>query len=307
MDNDGNLATKEVGGTMKATLDPEDPIEGADAQSTFQKDMYDSLKSYWNPGAKHWVRGHLLNANLGGPNVAPNLFPITGHANGDHLNYVENHVKSWVIKGKKVAYTVNATQVGGDVTVGDETVPNAAGSLDCTAEIVGEDKKISRIIKSEPVKREAKDVVIEAGHTSSWDRKLEGGDNEEIDKLILDWNQAQLSYAINLIENNFDYRKATREVPITLDDLGPILSNLSAIKELLDAEDDEIDQNDGESPDTELDKVGSRVVNTGLKKWLRKSLSNDQANQWLTDNRNIENAKKYAVTGSAVDEEEDID
>ncbi len=307
LDSDGNVATKEVGGTMRATLDPGDPIEGADAQSTFQKDMYDNLKSYWNPGAKHWVRGHLLNANLGGPNVAPNLFPITGHANGDHLNYVENHVKNWVIKGKKVEYTVNAIQEGGDVTVGDETVPNAAGSLDCTAEIVGEDKKISRIIKSEPVKREAKDEAIEAGHTSSWDRKQEGGDNEEVDKLILDWNQAQLSYAINLIENNFDYKKATREVPITLDDLGPILGKLSAIKELLDAEDDNIDQNDGESPDTELDKVGSRVANTNLKRWLRKSLSNVEAEQWLTDNRSIDDPRNYSVTGSAIEEDDEID
>ncbi|TSJ44927.1 DUF4157 domain-containing protein [Fluviicola chungangensis] len=303
MDSDGDVSTKEVGGTMEAIIDPKDPIEGADAQSTFQKDMYDDLKAYWNPGAKHWVRGHLLNANLGGPNVAPNLFPITGHANGDHLNYVENHVKHWVISGNKVKYTVAATQEGGTVQVGDENVPNAAGSFDCKAEIIGGDKKIDRLIKSEPVKREEKDGAIAAGHTSSWTRQ-EDGDNQNFDKLILKWNSDQLNFAIALIENNFNTKQTIMQVPITLDDLSEIYDVLTALKESGNSDSDE---NDGESPDTEKDKVGSRVMNTGLKKWIRKSLNNTEANEWLTEHRDAENAKKYAVTGSALEDDEEDD
>ena len=38
-----------------------------------------------------YVKGHLLNANLGGPAEERNLFPITGQANSDHKNQVEQH------------------------------------------------------------------------------------------------------------------------------------------------------------------------------------------------------------------------
>jgi len=46
--------------------------------------------------ADAYVRGHLLNHDLGGPGVAQNLFPITGQANIDHKNVVENTIKVWV-------------------------------------------------------------------------------------------------------------------------------------------------------------------------------------------------------------------
>jgi hypothetical protein len=48
-----------------------------------------------------FVRGHLLNENLGGPGVAKNMFPITGKANSQHLQSTERHVKSWLDKQPK--------------------------------------------------------------------------------------------------------------------------------------------------------------------------------------------------------------
>lgn len=45
-----------------------------------------------------FVRGHLLNENLGGPGVAENLFPITGKANSEHLHSTESHIKTWMKK-----------------------------------------------------------------------------------------------------------------------------------------------------------------------------------------------------------------
>ncbi|MCZ6604224.1 MAG: hypothetical protein O7A03_03680, partial [Alphaproteobacteria bacterium] len=43
-----------------------------------------------------FIRGHLLNDNLGGPGTPDNLFPITAQANARHHSAIEAAVKSWV-------------------------------------------------------------------------------------------------------------------------------------------------------------------------------------------------------------------
>jgi hypothetical protein len=49
-----------------------------------------------------YVRGHLLNENLGGIGEPINLFPITANANSQHLKSTEKDIKNWVIpEGKK--------------------------------------------------------------------------------------------------------------------------------------------------------------------------------------------------------------
>jgi hypothetical protein len=53
-----------------------------------------------------FVKGHLLNHNLGGPGTADNLFPITAQANKEHLNIAEEYVKDSVSKGYLVFYHV---------------------------------------------------------------------------------------------------------------------------------------------------------------------------------------------------------
>ncbi|HEY9778927.1 MAG TPA: DUF4157 domain-containing protein [Leptolyngbyaceae cyanobacterium] len=45
---------------------------------------------------KKYVKGHLLNDNLGGPGSAQNLYPITADANKKHEARVERLVKNWV-------------------------------------------------------------------------------------------------------------------------------------------------------------------------------------------------------------------
>ena len=58
----------------------------------------------------HYVQGHLLNHNLGGPGLRFNLTPITKRANNKHKAEVETTLKSEVNKkkGKKVYYKVTA-------------------------------------------------------------------------------------------------------------------------------------------------------------------------------------------------------
>lgn len=287
------IKTKEVGGTMEAKLDPAKPIQGADAQSSFQKDMYDSLKHYWNPGAKHWVRGHLLNANLGGPNVAPNLFPITGHANGDHLNYVENHVKQWVIDGRPVTYRITATQAGGDVAVGSETdVPNAAGHFECYAETTDDKEKkvLHRLVQSIPVKRDAPGGSSDApGHASKWMKNET--DDKQTDKAPLLLNSDQINFLQFLIDNNGNMSLAIRNVSISLDDWS-ILND--AINDALNSTDNE--NSAEQSADTETEKVGHKVTNAKLKAWLGASLNNTAAEEWLTNHKKSDNNYETSST-----------
>lgn len=61
-------------------------------------------------GDRLYIKGHLLNDNLGGPGTAENLFPITHQANVDHNNLVEETIKDRVNdKGEVMRYKVVAT------------------------------------------------------------------------------------------------------------------------------------------------------------------------------------------------------
>lgn len=56
-------------------------------------------------GASHkYIKGHLLNDNIGGPGTAANLFPITALANAEHEQNVEWAVKDWVNNKRGWAY-----------------------------------------------------------------------------------------------------------------------------------------------------------------------------------------------------------
>lgn len=80
-----------VGKNMSALLDPEDPVKGSQPGSDVQLDLMNYLKGL---NYQSMVRGHLLNAELGGLGIAANLCPITSQANSLHKNKVENHVKN---------------------------------------------------------------------------------------------------------------------------------------------------------------------------------------------------------------------
>ncbi|UWX56721.1 DUF4157 domain-containing protein [Chlorobaculum sp. MV4-Y] len=49
-----------------------------------------------NRSAFKYIRGHLLNENLGGEGKPENLFPITANANSQHLHSTEKEIKNWV-------------------------------------------------------------------------------------------------------------------------------------------------------------------------------------------------------------------
>lgn len=43
-----------------------------------------------------YIKGHLLNDNIGGPGSADNLYPITAEANRAHYDNVERTLRQWV-------------------------------------------------------------------------------------------------------------------------------------------------------------------------------------------------------------------
>jgi hypothetical protein len=59
-------------------------------------------------GPPYYVRGHMLNDNIGGKGKLFNLTPITTKANAGHKVKIETDVKDWVAKDKVVYYKVEA-------------------------------------------------------------------------------------------------------------------------------------------------------------------------------------------------------
>jgi hypothetical protein len=60
------------------------------------------------PNDQKYVKGHLLNDNIGGPGTYFNLFPITADANAKHLAYVEKFIKAQRNQKAYLYYRVEA-------------------------------------------------------------------------------------------------------------------------------------------------------------------------------------------------------
>jgi hypothetical protein len=107
----------EVGTEMRARrLGPNHP-QGGPPQTTALAAVMALLPVHPAlPADQKYIKGHLLNDNLGGPGRAANLFPITAQANKDHEQWVETLVKQWVNQqGFWVKYVVQIVVVGHDL------------------------------------------------------------------------------------------------------------------------------------------------------------------------------------------------
>ncbi|MFC1750931.1 hypothetical protein ACFL2V_19235, partial [Pseudomonadota bacterium] len=95
--------TSSLGGStvgMDMTADPLGPehLQGSPPQSGQQKKLMSKLHTDPKRQAhKKFIRGHLLNDNLGGPGLDYNLYPITADANKEHHDRIEKPVKKWVM------------------------------------------------------------------------------------------------------------------------------------------------------------------------------------------------------------------
>lgn len=110
----GKYQQEIVGKSMHALLDPSDPVNGSEPGSDVQLGLMNYLKAL---NYQRMVRGHLLNAELGGLGIAANLYPITTQANSLHKYKVENHVKNELMNPRytetnRLEYQVEAKENG---------------------------------------------------------------------------------------------------------------------------------------------------------------------------------------------------
>ena len=69
-----------------------------------------------------YVKGHLLNANLGGPAQEANLFPITDRANSQHFNNVETFIRSAVDEGYVYEYRLEVKDISTGSVPGSQSL-----------------------------------------------------------------------------------------------------------------------------------------------------------------------------------------
>lgn len=81
-----------------------------------QSDLMSRLQTDAGGDDERYVKGHLLNDQVGGIGLPHNLFPITGRANGEHEATVERRVKAWIERGYWMTYTVEVELLDADIT-----------------------------------------------------------------------------------------------------------------------------------------------------------------------------------------------
>jgi phage-related protein len=88
----------------------ESPHPAGSDPSVGNTSEYDRINARRKGSGAYYIKGHLLNENLGGPgNSWSNLTPLTQQANSDHKNNFENPVKM-AVNGKTSGYS--ATKLG---------------------------------------------------------------------------------------------------------------------------------------------------------------------------------------------------
>jgi len=86
-----------VGHKTEAKLDWNDTRKGTAPEDPVNDPVHKLNGQY---GERNFVRGHLLNARLGGLGIWDNMFPITGEANKKHASGIEATAKEYLIAAK---------------------------------------------------------------------------------------------------------------------------------------------------------------------------------------------------------------
>ncbi|MBU2707553.1 DNA/RNA non-specific endonuclease [Zooshikella marina] len=115
-----NIGGDAVGVLMEAqSITPNHPQGGPPKSSSLAKIMSLIPTNPKLPGPNKYIKGHLLNDNLGGPGDPANLFPITAQANKEHEQQVESFIKDWVNdKGYHVSYRVSVDNINDQLAMG---------------------------------------------------------------------------------------------------------------------------------------------------------------------------------------------
>jgi hypothetical protein len=95
------------GGSMTAKMITKNGMEYGSPPTGASHTIYDVIDKRRQPGgASYYIRGHLLNDNLGGPGTWKNLTPLSREGNHQHESQVESTLKAAVQSGGIIEYNV---------------------------------------------------------------------------------------------------------------------------------------------------------------------------------------------------------
>jgi DNA uptake protein ComE-like DNA-binding protein len=187
----GQKRSDKVGKSMSAEYLAFNHPQGSETSSREQAALFSLLPTV-GPGHSRYIRGHLLNANLGGKAEDRNLFPITHQANVDHKNKIENEAKRLVNQeGYLVRYQVKVNNIN---TGEDPNYAYVNADFDCELSTYG--ARQGKLTKSDKVKK----ASIKSRYTESKEAMVEGGtDTAKATKLQdFDKNQVKLASGLNV-------------------------------------------------------------------------------------------------------------
>lgn len=93
-----SASASQSGMGISMTADPLTPLhgQGSGPSSRALQNVFTLLETQGETGSHGYIKGHLLNDNLGGPGESRNLFPITQTANSRHHSMIERTAKELV-------------------------------------------------------------------------------------------------------------------------------------------------------------------------------------------------------------------
>ncbi len=83
--------------------------KGSEPDRSFRHSLYDPIDARRTGRGSYYIRGHLLNHNLGGPGKWSNMTPLSRQGNSRHEGQVESLVKEKFNEGKVIHYTVTTS------------------------------------------------------------------------------------------------------------------------------------------------------------------------------------------------------
>jgi len=132
----GTAAGDTVAVGMVADPIGEDKTDGSTPQSGALSGVMNKLVTDTSqPNPSKYIRGHLLNHNIGGPGTSENMYPITGAANSQHRTSIEETVKGWVDSHYWVYYSVSVNNISENIEFPNEKHPEnwINSTFDCRA------------------------------------------------------------------------------------------------------------------------------------------------------------------------------
>lgn len=202
----GSVAGHTVGVEMEAELGPDHP-SGSDANGIHSLMNTLTTTPTSLSGDRRYIRGHLLNGQLGGEGSDMNLFPITHQANMAHFYQIENKVKDWVnIKRYWVSYQVKIEPDDVHTKETDNELNYINSKMACEAAILTLDGRKVNKVETTIISKYTLSNNAESNPNSMKEVMPRSSDGEVVDEQTLSQRQIDLDATINEQTGGRTYR-----------------------------------------------------------------------------------------------------